>query len=123
MKFVFVFLGMTSLIVFLYKREWLLNKKKAFLLLGWNSLLFISSFLFSYLELGDPKYVVAMKMSLIAQLMFLLMAFLFKKLIGRTPKDTFWGSDASLMADGIFNFIFWVAAIVLPAILVFTKVI
>jgi hypothetical protein len=123
MRFIFVFLGTTTLLLFLYKREWLLDKKKGLLLFVWNCILFLSSFILSYYEIGDAKFYVALKMSLLTQLMFLIMAFIFKKVFGRAPQDTFWGSDPSLMADSAFNFTFWVLAVVIPAGLVFTGLI
>ena len=119
MNFIYIALGMTTLLVFLYKREWLLNKNSALALLGWNLVLFILGSLLFNFEVGNPKMVVALKMPLLAQVIFIVLVSIFRKIYKYDPVDTFWTMDTSLMKDGIFNFLFFSTAIIFPAILVF----
>ncbi len=121
--FLFIIIGMTTIIVFSFKREWLLNQKFSLILMCINLLLLILGYVFEYNSIGNPKMVVAIKMPILSQLIFIVLVYIFRKIYNRNPVDTFWSMDLSLMKDGIFNFLFWLLAIVLPAILVFTKVI
>lgn len=114
---------MDTLIVFMYKRDWLLSRQPFTILLAVNFLLLILSYLLQYYSVGNPKMVVALKMPVLSQLLFIGLVTVFRKVYNRDPVDTFWTMDVSLMKDGIFNFFFWVLAIILPAILAFTKVI
>lgn len=119
MNFIFVFLGMTTLIVFLFKREWLLEKDKAIFIFIWNVFLFISSYFLLYIDFGDPDSVLLLRMSLITHLIFIFLVIIFKKIVGRNPVDTFWVSDKKLFIDGAFNFLFWFLGIVLPMTVIF----
>jgi hypothetical protein len=123
MDFAYIALGLNTLAVFLYKREWLLKKKPFTILLAVNILLLILGYIFQYNLIGNPNMVVALKMPLLSQLIFISLVTIFRKVYNRDPVNTFWTMDISLMKDGIFNFTFWVTAILLPSILVFTKVI
>ncbi len=114
---------MNTLIVFMYKRDWLLSRKPFTILLAVNFLLLILGYLLQYYSVGNPKMVVALKMPVLSQLLFIGLVTIFRKIYNRDPVDTFWTMDVSLMKDGILNFFFWVVAIILPAILAFTKVI
>ncbi len=123
MDFIYIILGMNTLIVFMYKRDWLLSRKPFTITLTVNFLLLILGYLLQYYSVGNPKMVVALKMPVLSQLLFIGLVTIFRKIYNRDPVDTFWTMDVSLMKDGIFNFFFWVVAIILPAILVFTKII
>lgn len=122
-NFIFILLGTNTLIVFLYKRDWLLEKNPFLVLLAANSILFATGYLLEFELVGNPKLVIALKMPLLSQLIFVCMVLIFRKIYNRDPVDTFWTMDQKLMKDGIFNFVFWVAAIILPAIVVFGKII
>ena len=123
MDFVFILLGINTLFVFLFKREWLLQKHSFFIMLICNFILCIFCYVLQYHSIGNPKLVVALKMPVISQVLFVIFVFVFRKLYDRNPVDTFWTMDSTLMKDGIFNFVFWFLAIMLPAYLVFEKVI
>ncbi len=123
MDFIFILLGINTLFVFLYKREWLLQKQPFTILLACNLILFVLGYVLQYYSIGNPKLVVALKMPVLSQLLFIGLVTVFRKIYNRDPVDTFWTMDISLMKDGIFNFVFWVIAVILPAILVFTRII
>jgi hypothetical protein len=121
MDFIFILLGINTLLVFLYQREWLLQKRPFTILLAFNLILFVLGYVLQHFPIGNPKLIVALKMPVLSQLLFMGLITVFRKIYNRDPVDTFWSSDISLMKDGIFNFVFWVVAVVLPAILVFTR--
>jgi hypothetical protein len=123
--FIFILFGMNTLIVFLFKREWLLEKNTFLLLLAANIFLFIAGYILEAKQMigGNPKLVLALKMPLLSQLLFICMVICFRKIYKRNPVDTFWTMDKKLMKDGVFNFVFWVVGVLLPTILVFTKTI
>ncbi len=114
---------MNTLAVFLFKREWLLKKHSFTILLVFNLILFALYHVLESYAIGDQKMIVALKMPVLSQLVFICLLTIFQKIYKRDPVDTFWSTDIRLMNDGIFNFFFWVVGIILPAILVFKKVI
>jgi len=120
MDFIYIILGMNTLIVFIYKRDWFLRRKPFLILLFVNFLLLILGYLLQYYSVGNHKMVVVLKMPMLSQLLFIGLVIIFRKVYNRDPVDTFWTMDVSLMKDGIFNFFFWVVAIILPVILIFT---
>lgn len=117
-----VLFGMSTIWVFLYKREWLLQKKPSLILLIVNFSFFVLAYIFDYWSIGNARLIVFLKMGFLSQLIFLLLVSIFRKIYNRDPVDTFWAIDVKLMKDGIFNFIFWVTAIMIPAILISTKI-
>lgn len=123
MGFIYIILGINTLIIFLYKREWLFNKKPFVLLLVCNLLLFAIGYLAPVFSLNNSKMIVALKMPFISQMLFVCLTTVFKKVYKRNPEDTFWSMDIKQMKDGVFNFLFWIIAVVLPAILVFGRII
>lgn len=123
MDFIFILLGINTLIIFLYKREWLLQKQPFIIVMACNLTLFMLGYVLQHYSIVISKFVVALKMPLLSQLLFLSLAFLFRKIYDRDVVDTFWVSDLRLMKDGVFNFIFWVTGIMLPAVLVFGEII
>lgn len=123
MSFIYIVIGMNTLVVFMYKRDWLLSRKPFMILFAINVLLLACGYLLQYYSIGNPKMVVALKMPVLSQLLFLGLVAVFRKVYSRDPIDTFWTMDVGLMKDGIFNLFFWVVAIILPAILVFTNTI
>ncbi len=117
-----VLFGMSTIWVFLYKRDWLLQKLPSLILLIVNFGLFILAYILQYLSVGNPKLIIFLKMGFLAQLIFLLLVSVFRMVYYRDPVETFWTMDIKLMKDGIFNFVFWVGGIIIPAILISIKV-
>lgn len=123
MDFIFILLGINTLFIFLYKREWLLQKQPFIIVMACNLTLFMLGYVLPYYSIVISEFVVALKMPLLSQLLFLSLAFLFRKIYDKDAVDTFWVNDLRLMKDGVFNFIFWVTGIMLPAVLVFGEII
>lgn len=117
MNYIFVILGLSTQLIFLFKREILLDKKKSKLLLVFNFFLFfLGLFLKDFLQL-EFKLIGMLKMSLFSQLIFITMLFIFRKAYKKKPKDTYMSFDTGLLKDGIFNFIFWVLGGFVPALI------
>jgi hypothetical protein len=113
MNLLFTTLGLNVLLIFFLKRDWLLNNKSFLILIALNLVLFILGFILQHEAIGDPKFVVLLKIPLIYQLLFFAMATIFRKIYHRDPVDTFWSMDRHLMRDGIFNFVFVVLLFVI----------
>ncbi len=123
MGFIFMTFGASTLLVFLFRREWLLRNRSSVYLLGWNAILFLLAYVFIKFKVGNPKAVFTLKLSLLSQLIFFPFIMVFRKLYNRDPKDTFWTMDKSLMADGVFNGVYFLVAFIVPMILVFLGII
>lgn len=114
---------MNTLIIFLFYRKWLLKKNSFIVLFVLNCALFVLSYIMQYYAIENSKMVGALKMPLLAQIIFMGQIIVFRKMYKRDPVDSFWTMDVGLMKDGIFNFVFWLIAGILPVILVFTNTI
>lgn len=123
MDFIFILLGLSTLFIFLYKREWLIEKKSYLIILWINLVLFFVGYFLEYVVNIHSKTVVALKMGLLSQLIFLALINLYRKLYGKNPVDTFWSMDSKLLKDGLFNFLFWIIGGIIPAIIVFKGII
>jgi hypothetical protein len=116
-KAIYVIVGLNVLLVFSFKRAWLLNTRPYLLLLAFNIALFIAGFLLPRYDIGDPKLVVMLKVPLIYQLVFWVMLTIFRLLFHKDPAETFWTSDRKLLKDGIFNFIYIMALVTIIILL------
>ena len=115
-------LGLIGLFVhyiFLQKRELLYQKQSFLLILLVAIILFSLAFALIAADIGNPKTIKLLTVPLTALIIFYLMKYAFFKLYDRNPEDTFWSMDVKQMPDGIFNFLFWVLGLVLPAIFAF----
>jgi hypothetical protein len=119
MNIVITILSLFMHLVFLYKREWLFDKKLFLYLTLISIVLFVVSFVLLKLDLGDPKFTPALKMPLFALGVFFILNKIFVVINQRNPQDTFWSMDLSLMRDGIFNFLFWFLGTMIPAFLIY----
>lgn len=118
MTFIFIILGFTTMFVFLFKREILFKKETFYSLFLFNTVLFVSAFLFTYFFNEISENVVLLKIPILSQIIFLLMIQIFRKFYKKNPEDTFWSMNSALIKDGVFNFIFWITGILLPLLLV-----
>jgi hypothetical protein len=114
MAFVFASIGMFVHIVFMFKREWLFDKKRFRLMLIVGAVLFALSYVLILNNVGNPSFVRFLTVPLLSLGVFYVLNYVFFKIYNRNPEDTFWSMDWSQMRDGIFNFLFWVLGIMLP---------
>lgn len=123
MDFICVLVGTNLLAFYLFKYEWLFSKKPFNIILFLNFLLLVVGYALQHYLIGNQKFVIALKMPFISQLLFISFVTIFRKVYKRDPKETFWSMDWNLIKDGLFNFVLWLACLILPAILVFKKII
>ena len=71
-----------------------------------------------HFEIGNPKFIPALKTPLIAIIIFYIMKKIFFFLYNKHAEDTFWSMDLSMMKDGIFNGLFWFLATMVPVFLI-----
>ena len=119
MDLIIVISGTKTLLIFLYKREWLLRKNSFFIIFFIDVFLFAISYVLTQHNAGNSKIIPVLKMPLIAVIIFKIMQYLFYIIYKKNPVNTFWSMDANLMRDGIFNFLYWILSIILPIILIF----
>ena len=103
-----VALGLNILIIFLMKREWLINRQTGFIIFAINILLFIIGITFND-KMGDNyKTFIALKIPLLAQAIFIILTQIFRKIYKRNPVDTFWSFTPKPVQDVLFNALFFV---------------
>src|SRR5688500_17213223 len=104
MDFIIIVISMFVHIIFIYKREWLFDKKIFMVIFGISTLTFVLGFILLNSKIGNPKFIPALKMPLLALAVFFIMKNIFFRIYKKNPEDTFWSMDISLMRDGVFNF-------------------
>ena len=119
MNFIIVVISMLVHTVFLYKREWLFNKRIFMFIFSISTLFFLLGYFLVSAKIGNPKFTPALKMPLLALAAFFVMSNIFFKVYNKNPQDTFWSNDTSLMRDGIFNFLFWFFGTMIPMFLIY----
>jgi uncharacterized membrane protein len=115
---VFVVIAMSVHGIFMFKREILFDKKKFKTLLIISFGLFGLYFLLKGLDIRERNMEV-LQVPFLALIIFFLMSYLYGKIFGENPEDTFHSMDIALMKDGIFNALFWFIGLFVPIILVF----
>jgi len=115
---VFVLIAMSIHIIFLFKREILFDKKKFKALFIISVGLFGFYFLLKGLNL-KVRNIEMIQVPFLALTIFLLMSYVYNKVFGENPEDTFYSMDITLMKDGIFNALFCFIGLFVPIILVF----
>lgn len=110
--------GMFVQIIFYLKREWL-YKREYFLKIVLIALaLFPISYLLLWLKIGDPKFVVVLKMPLYTAAIFYIMKTMYYAFFKKNAVDTYHSYDMREMKDGIFNMLFVIVSMFLPLILI-----
>ncbi|MDB5258691.1 MAG: hypothetical protein JWM14_3386 [Chitinophagaceae bacterium] len=122
MDFIYITLGLNILLIFLVKREWLLERQPFTIIMFGNAALFVLGYALPHFSIVFSILVEALKIPILSQLLFMFLVKVFRK-INKTPVDTFWTMDTHLMKDIKFNLAFWIIAILLPAIIVYTELI
>ncbi|SFO39987.1 hypothetical protein SAMN05421741_1515 [Paenimyroides ummariense] len=118
MDFIFIALGLSTMLLFMFKIEWLFNYKYFLINIFYNIVLFCGSLLMIKYQLGNPKMVVALKMPLISSIVFFLLYILFQKIYKRNPENTFWTFTKKPVQDVIFTLLFWFLGVGLPIYIV-----
>lgn len=108
MDIIFGTLGFSIQIIFMFKREWLFERRTFSVIYLISSILFISFYILNYSGItADYKTTKLLTVPLLASSIFYVIKLVFFMIHGRNLQDTFWSMDSSLMSDGFFNAIFW----------------
>jgi hypothetical protein len=116
MAFVFALIGLFVQIIFMFKREWLFEKKSFTVIFIVSVVLFVLSYILMLNHIGDPKVVRMLTIPLLAAIIFYIVKQIFFKLYDRNLEDTFWSMDWGQMSDGVFNAVFWFSSTVLSVL-------
>jgi hypothetical protein len=119
MDFLFASAGLFVHIIFMFKREWLFERRSLQFILLVSSIMFAVSYLLVSNNIGNADTLRMLRIPLLAAVVFVGIKYVFFKIYKRNPEDTFWSMDFGQTADGVFNFLFWVLGIVLPAIIIY----
>lgn len=106
-------------LIFLFKREWLFDKKGFRLIFIASGFLFILSYILMLNKLGNPNIVRALTIPLLSIVVFYALNYIFFAIYKRNPEDTFWSMDWSQIRDGVFNFLFWFLGIMIPVVITY----
>lgn len=118
MGLIFVLFGLSTMWLFMFRIEWLLNFHSFLLNLIYDVFLFGIAFLLIDYSFFDEKYLVALKMPLVSSIMFFVMLQMFKRVKGRNPENTFWTFSRKPLSDVIFTILFWFLGVGLPFFIV-----
>lgn len=119
MNLILVLLGLSTAIIFMYRMEWLTERRCFIVNLLYDILLFLGSIFLINGELGNPRILGALKMPLFSSFAFFILSYGFKKKYKRNPKNTFWTFTKEPIQDVIFTLLFWLLGVGLP-FLIFT---
>jgi hypothetical protein len=120
--FIIVLFGLNIQLIFLFKREWLLNNKTLIFLLIVNVMLFILAVVFEEKEIIMHRMLPILKMPFISVSIWIIYLFIFRFLLKRDPKDTFSRSHMPLTIDGICNVLFFYLPMLITGILIWLKI-
>lgn len=104
----YILIGLSTVWLFMYKIEWLIDSKTFLINIGYSVVLFIASYLLLEYGVGNPKTIVALRMPLISSIVFLALFQLFKLIFKRNPRNTFFVFKREAIEDVVFSILFWV---------------
>lgn len=120
---VFIILGLSIVIIFLFKRDLLIKQNSFWVIFIFSTILFILGYVLDILIRQEKSLAIALKIPLLCLLIFRGFLWIFEKLYNRVPVDTFWTMKRDVWKDAIFNILFWIIGILVPVLLVFKRVI
>ncbi|WP_303413661.1 hypothetical protein [Pontibacter sp. BT731] len=121
-EFLLALLGLFIQLIFLYKREILTDKKfEIWLWLG-TAILFIIGHTLGNIYGSEIKTLPLLMVPLMAYIIYRLLFWSYLSAFKEKPVDTFWSMNIRLMIPGVFNFLFWFLALVVPVLVAFMLV-
>lgn len=118
MGYVYIFIGLSTVFLFMYKIDWLFSRKSFWINIGYDIALFVTATLMLWEGIGDARLVPALKMPLISSIVFRILYLGFKKIYKRDPENTFWVFTKKPIEDVVFSGLFWLLGAGLPIVLV-----
>lgn len=113
MNIILTSLGLSTTIVFLFRREFLTQRKEAFVFLLYTSILFTIGI---GLDDNTNKYINFLKIPFPSLLIFYCLVFLFYIYYKRFPNDTSYSTSKKPVQDVIFNIVYWFLGIFIPVV-------
>lgn len=107
MTLLYIALGLSVNLVFLFRRELLIEKESFSLILGGSGVLFIAVIVLHFTAAGRYPGSGALLAPLPALLLFRFFRRWFVKWFGREPRDTFLNWNTGMLEDRIFNVVYW----------------
>lgn len=111
--FWFVLIGLNTVIIFMFKTDWLFNNRILLTLACINAILFVIPFFYD----GKFKTIGALQIPLFSLLLFYILYQIFFKIYKRNPENTFWTLTKKPIEDVLFSILFWIIGIALPVII------
>lgn len=118
MGYIFIFFSMSTVLLFMYKIDWLFDSKRFWINIVYDIALYITALVMLYNKIADPRLVINLKVPLISSIIFRVLYLGFKKIYKRNPENTFWVFTKKPIEDVIFSGLFWLLGAGLPFILV-----
>jgi uncharacterized membrane protein len=110
-------------LVFMYKREWFDDPTRLRALAVVGAVFFAGAFVLEHLGFHiDTDSFRMLKLPLLSLGLFKAMQWVFIRLFGYRPRESFHSIDCRLMKDGLFNFLFWVLGMLVPMALILGRV-
>jgi hypothetical protein len=117
MDIIFVLIGLSVPILFMFKEEWLYNKKILSTIFLLSMFLFIAVMFYEDKNIVKYKTFAALKMPLLSTIIFFCLHQFYVKKYKRNPENTFWSFSKKSIEDILFTILFWIFGIGLPALL------
>lgn len=111
---ILIFFGLSIFFVFLFKREFLVDKRLTVYFIIYCLVLCILGLLLQYNNVKGGEILI---LPLFQFFIYRIFYKIFVSIYRREPKDTFWSMDLSLMKDGIFNFLYVISSLCIPLFL------
>ena len=115
MGYLLMTLGLSTPLIFMFKIEWLFDKKGYFIILSCDFLFFLFSLLM--LNDGGANIFRALQIPLFSTLVFGILYLGYKKIYKRDPKNTFWTFSKQRTEDVFFTLLFWILGAGLPMLI------
>ena len=119
MDFIFILIGLSIMLLFMFKIEWLFDfGVTSLVILIYSIMLFVLSFLLLEINFGNPSMVVCLRMPIISYAIFKMFHLIFKLIYLRNPENTAWVFEKKPIQDILFSILFWFFGVGLPFFLV-----
>ena len=110
-------LGISIQIIFLFKREFLVDREKKKWIWGATSILFIVGYFLTRYWGDTIKTLSLLMVPLMAYAIFWLLLLMYRGVFHADPVDTFHSNDFRFMRSGIFNFMYWLLGSAIPVVI------
>ncbi len=119
----FTALGLLTHLVFLYRRDWFDDPARLRVVAAVGAVLFAVALVLQHTGVHTKNdFFLLLKVPLLSLGLFKALQWVFVRLFGYRPRDSFHTMDLRLMKDGLLNFLFWVLGLIVPMALVFARV-